>query len=307
MEAAQIASVGTFTILTVGGIGTGTVLACFVFLRWNRKLGSTVELRTAELRRSNDELKMKDIAQIDFINAAAEELKASIRPLLGIIELMGTSMRKSMSENGKETIEISGSELKLLDKNAKRLTELTANILDVTSIENLNETLGKETIDLGKDIQETIDEISTKYGGTSKIVYFPPIESLMIEGDGDRLEQVVSNLIDNAIKFASKSRLPSVVVSVRKEGNYAQVKIMDDGPGIDSELMSKLFTRPFLKSESGTGLGLYISKLIVEVHGGKIWAENNEGVPGSSFIFDLPLAEVKLEKEKKSEERKFAK
>ena len=109
MQAAQISSLGTFTGLTIVGIGAGTVLACLVFLRWNRRLESTVELRTAELRESNDELKMRNIAQLDFIDTAANESSSSVRPLQGIIELMRRAMGESMNVTGaKRKIEILG-------------------------------------------------------------------------------------------------------------------------------------------------------------------------------------------------------
>ena len=119
-----------------------------------------------------------------------------------------------------------------------------------------------------------------------------------------RLGEVVGNLVDNAIKFSTSARSPSVVITAMKDGNYAKVKVMDNGPGIASNLMPKLFTKTFLTSESGTGLGLYVSRLVVEVHGGKIWAENNAGIPGASFIFTLPLVRSRSEKMEKMPERK---
>jgi len=292
LQAAQIASIGTFTALTIAGIGAGAVLALVVFLRWNRRLEDTVRLRTAELEKSNQELKMRDIAQRDFINTAAHELRTPVQPLLGMAELL----RENMNEKGTKTIEISESELNLIERNAKRLSELTKNILDVTRLEGQTPTLKKEIFDLRKDIQERIDEISANLT-VPKISFFASDDPLMVEGDRVRLGEVVSNLVNNAIRFSSKNQLSRLVISAEKKNNdnFALVKVKDSGPGIDSEVMPKLFTKFFTKSESGIGLGLYISKLIVEAHGGKIWAENNTGEPGASFIFTVPL----LQSEKK--------
>jgi signal transduction histidine kinase len=302
LQAAEISSIGTFTAWTIGGIGAGTVFACLAFLRWNRRLEKIVEERTAELRKTNENLKVKDIAQINFIGSAAYEVGASVRPLLGITELMRESMRDSVAERGTKSIEISESELKLMEKSVKHLNELTRNILDITRLENLSQPLKRETFDLGKDIQERIDDIAGKHGGTSKIVFFPPNEPLRVEGDRGRLGEVVTNLLENAVRFSSTSRRPSIVISAKKYGNDAEVKVMDNGSGIDADVMPKLFTKYFTKADSGIGLGLYISKLIVEVHGGKIWAENNEGLPGASFVFTLPLASTKGETRRNLEE-----
>jgi signal transduction histidine kinase len=103
------------------------------------------------------------------------------------------------------------------------------------------------------------------------------------------LNQVISNLLNNAIKFTQRGR---IVISsqIKDNDNSVIVFVKDTGIGIDQELMSRLFSKFASKSFTGTGLGLFISKSIIEAHGGKIWAENNPDGKGATFTFALPLS-----------------
>jgi len=110
----------------------------------------------------------------------------------------------------------------------------------------------------------------------------------LVEADKERLSQVISNLIDNAIKFTQEG---SIVISSQKSDNDSiVVSIKDTGTGIDSKIMPRLFSKFATNSITGTGLGLFISKKIVEAHGGRIWAENNPFGKGATFSFTLPLS-----------------
>jgi two-component system sensor histidine kinase VicK len=109
--------------------------------------------------------------------------------------------------------------------------------------------------------------------------------SVMVEGDKERIFEVISNLLYNAIKFTEEGEI--VVVLDVKDGQ-AMVSVRDTGSGIAPEIYPKLFTKFTTKSERGTGLGLFIAKNIVEAHGGKIWAENNSDGRGAVFSFSLP-------------------
>jgi signal transduction histidine kinase len=131
-----------------------------------------------------------------------------------------------------------------------------------------------------------------------KIVYdFKPKDDLIIvEADRDRLAQVLHNLVDNALKFTSSYNEQMIFVIVDKykiEGEvreYVIVNIKDRGKGISTEIFPNLFSKfTTSDSSSGTGLGLYICKSIVEAHGGKIWAENNSDGKGAIFKFILPI------------------
>jgi signal transduction histidine kinase len=114
-------------------------------------------------------------------------------------------------------------------------------------------------------------------------------EESKVEADKGRIIQVIDNLISNALKFTNEG---TIYVLVESKDGQAVVSVKDNGQGIDPDILPKLFTKFASKSEigGGTGLGLFISKSIIESHGGKIWAENNKDTKGATFSFSLPLA-----------------
>jgi signal transduction histidine kinase len=181
--------------------------------------------------------------------------------------------------------------LEVMNRNAKRLEKLTDNLLDVSRIENNKPLeLVKEKFDLRQKIEDfvndmhntSIDDKDLHIRFNSRVGNAP----VMIEGDRERIFQVISNLLSNAIKFTEKGE---VVVVLDERDNQAIVSVIDTGSGIPSEIYPNLFTKFVTKSEKGTGLGLFISKNIVEAHGGKIWAEKNGDFRGAKFVFSLPI------------------
>ena len=137
-------------------------------------------------------------------------------------------------------------------------------------------------------LEDYKDEIG-KTNGKLKLVYEDKENdnTLIVEADKNRLFQVLGNLLANAVKFTKEG---AISVSIEKKDTQAIVSIKDTGTGIDPEIYSRLFTKFTSKSVTGTGLGLYVSKGIVEAHGGRIWAENNaDGRKGATFYFSLPL------------------
>jgi signal transduction histidine kinase len=146
--------------------------------------------------------------------------------------------------------------------------------------------LSKEKFDLNTEIQNTINDIKAGMDGKTNgiIINFTPGAPIYVQADKTRIYELISNLVSNAIKFTQKGMID---ISLIREGNFATVAVKDSGKGIDPEVMPKLFTRFASKSESGTGLGLYISKSIIEAHGGRIWAENNKD-SGATLTFSLP-------------------
>jgi signal transduction histidine kinase len=295
----------TIIILVIGAVAVGIA---FVILTWNKRLKDTVAQRNEELRRSNEslqtaveQLKTHDKMQQEFINIAAHELRTPIQPLLGVVE----TMRISMQEEGKNTIELSEDEIAMLERNARRLERLTKNILDITRIESNRLALDKERFDMNQKISNVIRDIAginpeikdgkkivavSGYGSSTRdsvIEFTPSADPLFVNADKTRIFEVLSNLIKNAIKFTKDGKIEVRLSAV--EGKVL-VEIKDSGRGIDPEVMPRLFTKFTTKSESGTGLGLYISKSIVEAHGGKMWAENNKDGRGAIFRFNLPLA-----------------
>jgi len=106
-----------------------------------------------------------------------------------------------------------------------------------------------------------------------------------------RISEVISNLLGNAIKFTTKEAGRDITIKVEKKNNEANVSIKDSGSGINPEIKPKLFSKFVTNSPGGTGIGLFISKSIVEAHGGRIWADNNAETKGATFTFSLPIAQ----------------
>ena len=112
-----------------------------------------------------------------------------------------------------------------------------------------------------------------------------------VNADKVRICEVISNLLGNAIKFTTKEAGRNITIKAEKKDSQAIVSIKDTGSGIDPEIKPKLFSKFVTNSPGGTGIGLFISKSIVEAHGGRIWAENNADGKGATFTFSLPLTE----------------
>jgi signal transduction histidine kinase len=227
-----------------------------------------------------EKLKVHDKMQKDFINIAAHELRTPIQPILGLTEAV---LSKAKDESQRELLEV-------VVRNARRLRSLIENILDVTRIENQALTLQKERFNLNRMILNVLEEYQSRDNRKNdnvKIV-FTPKDDFFVEADKERLMQVISNLMNNAIKFTDEGMI-TVILKGKQENNELIVSIKDTGSGIDPEITPRLFSKFATKSQTGTGLGLFISQNIVEAHGGKIWAENNSDGRGSTFSFSLPL------------------
>jgi signal transduction histidine kinase len=232
-----------------------------------------------------EQLKLHDKMQKDFINIAAHELRTPIQPILGLTEAL---LLKSKDETAKELLEV-------VVRNAKRLRTLIENILDVTRIENQSLSLRKERFNINGIILNILEEYErrdNKRKNDLKIV-FTSKDDFFVEADKGRVMQVISNLMNNAIKFTLKGTI-TVTTKKKEENNEIIVSIKDTGSGIDPEIMPRLFSKFATKSQTGTGLGLFVSQNIVEAHGGKIWAENNSDGRGCTFSFSLPLANSNL-------------
>src|SRR5690242_18797772 len=238
-----------------------------------------------------EQLKRHDKMQKEFINIAAHELRTPIQPILGLTE----NLRSHTKDIEQAKL------LEVINRNAKRLKQLTEDILDVTKIESQSLDLKKEQFNLNDIVVNSIDDTMTNKQSSKieknliKLQYHQP-QDIFVEADKGRISQVIHNLLDNAIKFTNFSTI-SINVQIKKgnknDDEQLLVSVKDTGSGIDPEIMPRLFAKFATKSDTGTGLGLglYISKSIVEAHGGRIWAENNkDGEKGSTFYFSLPLS-----------------
>ena len=226
-----------------------------------------------------EKLKVHDKMQKEFINVAAHELRTPVQPILGLSEVL--LYKKGNIEDYFDLITA-------INRNAKRLQHLMEDILDVTRIESHTLLLHKEEVDVCEKISNVIDDLKDQINdrGKLRIVFHQPKNPIFVRADKTRLYQVIANLLNNAIKF-TKEGIISIYVE-DKENSQVTVSMKDTGSGISSEVAPRLFTKFATTSDAGTGLGLYISKSIVEAHGGKIWAENNSDKVGATFGFTFP-------------------
>ena len=301
---------GSAFSITILALIVAIALAIFLtIMSWNRSLKRAVNTRTQELTKAvnelaqaNEQLKTHDRIQRDFINIAAHELRTPIQPILGLGEVLQSKIKDNEQRSLMDPIL----------RNAKRLRQLTEDILDVTRIESHTLELKKELFNINDIIlnvvQDYRDRIKRKNNDKHnlKILYEPPKEekdNIIVEADKGRITQVVSNLIDNAIKFTPEGTITITTETIKEDGKkeVGLVSIKDTGTGIDSEIIPKLFSKFTTKSFQGTGLGLFISKSIIEAHGGRIWAVNNNNASngrgqekGATFYFTLPIASQQL-------------
>ena len=185
-------------------------------------------------------------------------------------------------------------------RNAYRLQKLVEDILDVTKIESRIFKLNTELFELNEVISNVVTDFENNIKNKKskiQILYEPNRNKIFVNADKTRLTQVISNILDNSLKFTQEGFIIITTRITTKEkdddkDNKVIVIIKDSGIGIDNEILPKLFTKFVTKSNQGTGLGLFIVKKIIESHGGKIWAENNSNGIGSTFYFTLPIVKT---------------
>ena len=245
-----------------------------------------------ELALANEQIKQNGNMQIEFINIASHELRTPIQPILGLTQIILSKIKDT------EQIEL----LDTVIRNAKRLKQLTDDIFDVTRIESRSLNLNKEQFDLNEQIKTAINDIknqiSIRYNNNAVKLSFEEGNGIFIKADKIRIYEVISNLLKNAIKFTKEGTISITTEEKKKKkkktgkGGEVIVKVKDTGIGMPSDILPNLFSKfatgsPFKR---GIGLGLFISKSIIEAHGGRIWAENNADGKGATFAFSLPLS-----------------
>jgi signal transduction histidine kinase len=315
-------------LFLAGPTGASAILIIFLLL-WNSSLGKEVKKRTRELQESNrllgvtnEQLRERDRMQNEFINIAAHEMRTPIQPILGLSDIMlqrilniakqlqsgeeeevvyeqlqdsssvptrsNSIFRSSLSLSVEKIIPM----VEIINRNAKRLEKLTNNLLDVTRIENNKSLeLSKELFAIDSLIRDCIIDASQHIGKKNlKFSYVSADDNqrVIIKADRTRIAQVLMNLLDNSIN-SSQEGIISVTTTIDPDANSITVSVKDAGSGINPNIIPRLFSKFATASERGTGLGLYISKKIIEAHGGKIWAENNKDGKGATFAFIIPL------------------
>jgi signal transduction histidine kinase len=304
------------------------------FAQLNEKLSETSkELARVnkKLALANEQTKSKEEATRDFFNIASHELRTPTQSILGYSELLqilfeeeeaereeeqriAETKNSSISSTAKEREDQKKRALEAILKNVTRLNMLQKDILDITKIESNKLILNKERFSLTENIRGVIADIITNQDASNdneniKIKFESKGKGtendIFVEADKLRIYQVISNLLQNAIKFVSAGGIITVTadVSTTKEESKIRggrgleeeegeevvlVKVKDPGTGIAANILPRLFTKFATSSSEGIGLGLYISKNIVEAHGGRIWAENNPDGKGATFSFNMP-------------------
>ena len=269
-EAEKFSEAIGFTVYSNSKVGVDSLRSVFELLWKERKL--------------NEDLKIHDKMQQEFINIASHEIRTPTQAILGYSKLI-----QQHPERREEMIEA-------IVRNATRLQRLTNDILDVTRIETQSLKLNVERANLNELISDIIEDQKNEIEKTNKdirLVHERQDQNIEIDADKNRLTQVISNLLSNAIKFTKEG---TIRVTEEVKDSMALVTVMDTGRGIDPEISPRLFSKFAAKSETGMGLGLFISKSIVEAHGGKIWAQNNtdyDRKKGATFTFSIPLSRLK--------------
>jgi signal transduction histidine kinase len=273
----------TFLLLTFITISAGVLI--FFLLIWTRRLDKAVEKRTQQLTALNEVLSManqrleeQEKAERSFLNIAAHELRTPTQAIMGYAEML----KMNPSTN------------KYLDSilnNADRLQRLIEDMLDITRIENNLLTLRKEAIYVDELVQKIVDDYADKISAGKKNIQLEigRLDHAKVFVDKSRLQQVISNLLNNAINFTPSGAIKIDIVADNLVEKRLIISISDSGSGVDPSIQSRLFQKFASKSQNGTGLGLFIAKSIVEAHGGKIWYERNPNKNGAVFKFTLPF------------------
>ena len=248
MAISQQKNLSTIIIIAIGIVALG---AAFLVLNWNKKLEGTVNARTAELRRANEQLKNHDQMQKEFINVAAHELRTPIQPVLALSDILRSKIKD------KEQVEL----LDVILRNVKRLQRFSHVILDVTMIESHSLKLNKHAIDLNDLILNIIQDhqnVIQKSDGKVKLEYETEAKGkegkqIFVEADRERITQVVWNLLTNAMKFTKDG---TITVSTRVTGREVIVTVKDTGEGIDPEIQPRLFSKFATSSIQGNRVGI---------------------------------------------------
>jgi signal transduction histidine kinase len=236
-----------------------------------------VVMEQTELRLSNlNLLQQRD----EFIDIAAHEMRTPLTTLKVSMQMLKAKLSDSEHKVADRMIEQA-------NRGVNKLTRLVNDLFDVSRLNERNLVFDKTVFPIGQ-LVENCCEYATIMGGYKLEV--TGNRDLQTVGDQAKLEQVLINLIDNAVKYAPKSK--TIYIDFKEESGFVRVTVTDKGPGIAADKLPHLFRRYFRSDpnsvQSGLGLGLYIAAEIVKHHGGDIGVESQPG-EGASFWFTLPL------------------
>jgi signal transduction histidine kinase len=242
--------------------------------------------RAEELAKANEELKELDKRKTEFLSTVSHELRTPLTPIKQYLQNMLSEMYGAVNEKQKKRSEMA---LTCVNDEAR----LIENLLDLVRIQENRIQTDLEFGSIADIVHRIIHrfEYSAKEKHLELKLNMPDEDCLMINIDREKIRQIITNLVHNAIKFTEKG---TVTVSVFSENEKIKVCVSDTGIGIPDSQIEKIFERfyqidsSFTRKVGGTGIGLNIVKKFVELHGGKIWVENNKDCAGTCFTFTLP-------------------
>ncbi|HEX8932187.1 MAG TPA: ATP-binding protein, partial [Patescibacteria group bacterium] len=247
----------------------------------NQKGGFIIAFHDISRERELEEMKL------DFVSMAAHELRTPLTAIRGYASLLQLQNGKQLDSSGKELI-------KRLVVSGENLGNLIENLLSVSRIERSMFSVDLRPVDLSTTIKNVIDNVRPQANTKKQTITASVADELpVVFADSFRIGQVILNFVANAVNYTQEGG--SITVRAEQKDNNLKISVTDTGRGISKDALQKLFTKFFRVSGSleqgakGTGLGLYISKSIVEMHGGQIWVESELG-KGSTFAFNLPIA-----------------
>jgi len=255
--------------------------------KFNINLKREVERATRDLRNANDQLKKLDQAKSDFISIASHQLRTPLTVIKGYVSMILEGNFGDLSPAEKDSLEI-------VFQSNERLIRLVENLLNISRIESGRLQYSLATVPLEKITDSVVEELTNyiKKNGL-KFIYKKPTAPLpLVKIDEEKIRQVVLNLIDNAAKYTKQG---SITVSLKKADGNIVFTVSDSGIGIKPEDLPNLFkkfsrgTGTSLVHTEGTGLGLYVARMMIEAHNGMIWAESDGEGRGSRFSFSLPV------------------
>lgn len=299
------------------GIIAAVLLLILYLSKVNSTLDKAVKKRTTELENvniklesANKHIKIHDDMQKEFINMAAHELRNPVQSLLGFSDIL--KKLNIRNEGNKIALQYKDA-IEAISRSSKRLKRLVDIIFDVSQLDNNLLILNKESFDLKDMIEQLVTDYQShntplnntnnnksniegnniEYTKGKHVIDFAysnyPPGPKTVKGDKTYLKQVITNLVDNAVEFTQNEGKVKINLDKELKNGKVIVTVSDNGYGIHPDILPFLFTKYVKKSRGGAGLSLYISKKIIEAHGGEIWAKNNDDGRGATFGFSLPL------------------